>query len=120
MKKFLLGSIAFFLFSISVSILQTSCDKDADADPNTTNGVTQMNKIVYMIPNLENNYEIWTANYDGTNQTRVNLSMPSGFGVFPYSNGPRVSPDGQKMFFTGFRKTPHQVYFLVPTLMEAT
>ncbi len=34
MKKILLGSLAFFLFAISISILQTSCDKDANAQSN--------------------------------------------------------------------------------------
>ena len=33
MKKIFLGSIAFFIFSISIALLQTSCGKDAIASP---------------------------------------------------------------------------------------
>jgi hypothetical protein len=63
MKKILLGAIAFFLFSISVSILQTSCDKDAEASPEEKTEVTQLGKIFYQIYGITG-YEIWTANYD--------------------------------------------------------
>ena len=97
MKKFLLGSIAFFLFSISISILQTSCDKDADAAPETNNGVTNLKILL-----ISKSDGLWTANYEGGEQTKINISMPEGF------NRPSrafISSDGEKIFFPASKGT---------------
>ena len=100
MKNILLGSVAFLLFSISVSILQTSCDKDANASPGANTGLTQLNKIVF-IKRLQNyDTEIWTANYDGTGQTKINITLPAGYEV-DYDYGVKLSPDGKMVFCIG-------------------
>lgn len=100
MKKFLLGSIAFFLFSISVSILQTSCDKDADAENSSFEDFTSQKKILYYYNRANNVKEIWLCNYDGTDHMKVNLSLPNGI-VFPDpSEFLYLSADGEKIFFT--------------------
>ncbi len=99
MKKFLLGSIAFFLFSISISILQTSCDKDADAENSSFEEFTPIKKILYY-KRASRVTEIWLCNYDGTDHIKVNLSLPNGI-VFPDpSEFLFLSADGKKIFFT--------------------
>jgi hypothetical protein len=108
MKKLLLGSIAFFLFSISVSILQTSCDKDATADSNNINEVNQLNKILFQRriklsdgpPHFDE--QIWMANYDGTGETKININLPAGYAIGSVHNIVSISPDGKKMFFQGY------------------
>ena len=116
MKKFLLASIAFFLFAISVSILQTSCDKEADASPEASNQIKQLNKLFYTrFPNDFSPAEIWTANYDGTGQAKLNISMPGGY-VVSTSGGPCVSPDGKKLFFTGANTTTWKEYIFSSNL----
>jgi len=96
MKKILLGSIAFFLFAISIALLQTSCGKDANASPDNSIGTTQLNKILYIkvFSDAKPN-EIWIANYDGSGRTHVNVTIPSGYSQ-PYAAF--LSPDGKKIF----------------------
>lgn len=95
MKKLLLGSIAFFLFSISVSILQTSCDKDAAADPDSINNETNLKKLLYCKMN-GSDIEYWTADYNGSGQTKINIILPAGYKT---SYTAFISPDGEKIFF---------------------
>lgn len=100
MKKFLLGSIAFFLFSISISILQTSCDKDADAENSSFEDFNPIKKILYYKEAASKVTGIWVCNYDGTGHIKVNLSLPNGI-VFPDpSEFLFLSADGKKIFFT--------------------
>ena len=108
MKKFLLGSIAFFLFSLSISILQTSCDKEVDASPEVDTEVKQLNKVFYFkCPDDKYPGEIWSANYDGTGQTKINILMPSGYEIGS-DGGPHLSPDGKRLFFTANRMNTHE------------
>ena len=66
--------------------------------------VQQIGKIIYvkLIDNpLPRRYEVWTANYDGTNQTKFNFSMPAGYtdmGNGDQEYNPKLSPNGQKVF----------------------
>jgi len=97
MKKILLSTIVLLFFSISIGIFQISCQKEATAETAENTATSQVNKIIYMKWN--NTYpEFWICNYDGTNNLKVNLSLPSGIAVS--ENPPFMSPDGQKIFFT--------------------
>jgi hypothetical protein len=62
---------------------------------------TQQNKIVYTKLNTSTpqRYDIWTANYDGTNQTKLNVTMPVGYQCAADGHV-KLSPNGQKIFFT--------------------
>ncbi len=64
----------------------------------STTGLQQLNKIVYRKQDGSVD-EIWTANYDGTNQTKINIILPTGI-VFGESMRPFLSPDGKMVFFT--------------------
>ena len=96
MKKLLLSSIVLTLFSFSIILFQLSCKKDAVAQTGTA-GLTQLNKIVYSVEPVSNITEIWTANYDGTNKTKINITLPSA--TIEIGGSPKLSPDGQKVFF---------------------
>jgi len=68
----------------------------------TGSGLTQLNKIVFkkfFVSGIIETQEIWTANYDGTNSNKVNLTLPATL-VLNDENGTRLSPDGQLIFFT--------------------
>lgn len=95
MKKLLLGSAVLLLFATSILIFQLSCTKEAEAE--TTETPAQHNKIVYLSKH-GNGPEIWIANYDGSNKTKVNYTLPSGEIDFAY--GVKLSPDGKKLFFS--------------------
>ena len=100
MKKILLGSIALFLFAISIALLQISCGKNANANPDNNIGVNQLNKILYIKSfNGAQGSEIWIANYDGSGQTRVNVTIPSGYSQ---PSNACLSPDGKKIFFQSY------------------
>jgi hypothetical protein len=67
----------------------------------TTGGLTQLNKIVYTRTNRQvtQPQEIWTANYDGSNQTKINIVIPGQ--PTAYVSDPHLSPDGLTVFFQG-------------------
>ena len=100
MKKLLLSSIVLTLFSASIILFQLSCKKTADAQTGTSNGLHQLNKIVFAkLLTGGGATEIWTMNYDGTNQTKVNITMPAGQHIT--DEYPKLSPDGTKIVFIG-------------------
>lgn len=94
MKKLLLGSITLCLFSFSMILFQMSCKKDVVAQ---SNNQSTINKLVYY-KIISNVVEIWTSKYDGTAQTKINLSIPTGLEL-DEDVTPRLSPDGLKVFF---------------------
>jgi len=95
MKKLLMSAVILFIFALSVLIIQTSCSKSA-ATPTT---VTQVGKLIY----VNFNGEMWTSNYDGSNAVQVNLVLPPNVNLdltMPRMSV-KMSPDGQKIFFSG-------------------
>ncbi|MCS3799076.1 TolB family protein [Niastella sp. OAS944] len=66
----------------------------------TTGGIYQLNKIVFAkLLTGGGATEIWTMNYDGTNQTKANITMPAGQHIT--DEYPKLSPDGTKIVFIG-------------------
>ena len=74
--------------------------------------VAQQNKIFFIksfnVPNTDGYSEIWSANYDGSNQQKFNIVLPSGMNVEDLS----ISPDKQSLFITCF-------YYLTGSTSEA-
>jgi Tol biopolymer transport system component len=107
-KKLFLGSIALLSFAIAILVFEVSCSKVAVAQTNSM----QLNKIVYLSKH-GNGSEIWIANYDGTNKTKVTYSLPSGL-ILDFVYGVRMSPDGKKLFFSastdGYGQTADGIY----------
>lgn len=71
---------------------------------------TQLNKIIYeKYPTSSPAYsaEIWTANYDGTGQTKINIVLPSGLGI---AGDAKLSPNGQTVFFEVGNSTTFKFY----------
>jgi hypothetical protein len=65
----------------------------------------QQNKIIYVknlpLAGSSGLYygQIWTANYDGTGQQQINITLPSGMFV-SYTPFVRLSPDQKTIFFS--------------------
>jgi Tol biopolymer transport system component len=98
MKKLLMGSISLCLFSLAMILFQMSCKKDVVAQASSAS--TQINKIVYYKYSASTDaVQIYTAKYDGTAKTLVNISLPTGI-EFDEDYVPKLSPDGTKVFFT--------------------
>ena len=92
----------FTAFAASIVIIQASCSK-AEARPTSE----QINKLLY----VTYNGQIWTADFDGSNKTQVNLALPSDLRVdvsYPKLSI-KMSPDGQKIFFSGINTTTNDV-----------
>lgn len=67
--------------------------------PATGGGATVINKVLFWKYNAtDGSGEIWMMNYDGSGQTKINVTMPAGVVI---SDGARLSPDGKKLFFIG-------------------
>lgn len=52
-------------------------------------------KFIYLTSVSGSSYEIWTANYDGTGKTRVNVTIPAGHEIDELE----MSVDGTKIFY---------------------
>ena len=100
MKKILMGSAVLTAFSLSIIAFQMSCSKTANAQTGGTTGVTQLNKIIYTVIPVQNQFleQIWIANYDGTNPKQVPITLPTN--VWVDYDGARLSPDGKTVFFS--------------------
>jgi hypothetical protein len=60
---------------------------------------TQQNKLIYIqfSDTDDNGNSIWTANYDGTNPQKINITLPSGLAID--DQGLSISPDHKTIFF---------------------
>jgi hypothetical protein len=73
------------------------------------NTATQQNKIIFIKSlysgvgnnNKYDSAQIWSANYDGSNQQQINVALPSGY-VIVLDQSVKLSPDGKTIFFTAF------------------
>ncbi|SEW44227.1 TolB-like translocation protein [Chitinophaga arvensicola] len=63
---------------------------------NSGGSATQLNKVVFLKIDPTKTTEIWSMNYDGTGQAKVNISLAAGLEI---AGHPRLSPDGKKLFF---------------------
>ena len=66
-----------------------------------TAGIQQQNILLFVkrIAGTSFTYEIWTANYDGTNQKKINITLSAGLSIDEEGRSPRLSPDGKTVFF---------------------
>ena len=101
-----MATIVLSLFAISLTLVQMSCSKStAQAGSNT---LAQINKIVYAkIGGSPTGF--WVANYDGTGQTQVNVTLPSGYTISG-SHAPALSPDGTKLFFVAYNSIGRSIF----------
>lgn len=89
-----MGSVILSFFAIAIVLFQLSCQKTAVAQTNTGSTVSQLNKIIYIRRPTSRSSEVWTANYDGTSQTKISIVLPGALIV----SGARLSPDCQSIF----------------------
>lgn len=89
--------MALALFSISMVLFQLSCKEESVAQ--TSAGLKQLNKIVFSRYDYAGNKPdgIYIANYDGSGMTKVNIVIPGMPTAYPLN--PKLSPDGQTLFF---------------------
>ncbi len=98
MKTLLKSSIVLILFSLSIILFNISCEKKAEAQPNTTVTAVQNVGLIFFKKESDKQNEFWKANYDGTNQVKITIaSVPAGMEFDTVSF--RISPDGKKIFF---------------------
>lgn len=100
MKNLLKSTLYLFVFALAGILFQISCSNSDENTLSNNSNTVNLGKIVYF--HLENNNRgIWTCNYDGSNATQIPISLPTNI-TFSMENGdprPRLSPDGQKVFF---------------------
>lgn len=104
MKKLLMSSFALLMFALSMFLFQASCKKEAVAE--TTNTVTyqplgyflyeKSSRVINSAGVNTDVYQFWLANYDGTNQHQIPVTLPST--VSNYGNSAHLSPDGKRLF----------------------
>lgn len=71
---------------------------------NGSSGIQLLSKIVYQKYYTSGVTEIWLANYDGSNQQKINITLPSGFEINEDGSA-KLSPDGLTVFFDAITTT---------------
>jgi hypothetical protein len=104
MKKLLLSSVIFLTFAMSLLIFEISCKKEAKAQ--TSPPTIQQGKI-FFIKSVSNEEQVWTANYDGSNQQEINLALPAGSSVDGISS---ISPDRKTIFVPVWNGSGDDIY----------
>ena len=100
-----MGTVFLTVIGLAITASQFSCTKGSAQT--TTGNVVQLNKIIYLKSitvgtSASQTYtsEIWTANFDGSNATKVPITLPSGVSIPTY---PKLSPDGKLVIFETLR-----------------
>jgi len=104
MKNLLRSTVYFMGFMLAGVLFQISCSNSDEKSKVVNTPTLQLNKIIFT-KGVSQNQSIWVCNYDGTALTQIPIVLPSGV-TFNGTNGnayPRLSPDGQKIFFVGFK-----------------
>jgi len=67
----------------------------------TTSGPSQINVLLFSKRKGSGPfiYELWTSNYDGTNQNKININLGAGLSIVEEGSSPKLSPDGRLVFF---------------------
>lgn len=115
MKQISYSLLTLFILSTAISIINLSCNKEANAQPDTT--ISTLGFITY-INNNNGVMEYWKCNYDGTGKTRINMPTPPD--NFQLSGDFRISPDGRKLFFTCLKGTNNVIVRLYSANIDGT
>jgi len=97
MKNFLKTFLFAAAFVCGGILFQISC---SNSDEENFLDTSQLNKIIFT-KGVGEFQTLWTCNYDGSNLTQIPIALPPNV-AFNGNNGnayPRVSPDGQTIFF---------------------
>ena len=97
MKKLLMSSVVLIAFSLTIIVFQMSCKKDVNAQT-AQGGITQQNILLIHKHNNSTIDELWTSNYDGSNQKKIPITLQAGQSFS--SNQAALSPDGKLVFMT--------------------
>jgi hypothetical protein len=104
MKNLLKSGVYFMGFVLAGVLFQISCSNSDNQKAANITSTSQLNKIIFT-EGVGQNQTIWVSNYDGTGLTQIPITLPSGV-TFNGTNGnayPRLSPDGTKVFFVGYK-----------------
>ncbi|MCZ8144966.1 hypothetical protein [Flavobacterium sp.] len=100
MKNLLKNTLYVGVFALAGILFQISCSNSEIQ--NSTQNTTQINKLLFAknIPG-QNEIQLWTCNYDGSNQTLIPITLPANREIKTQNtrSTPFLSPDGQKVFF---------------------
>ena len=100
MKNFFKGSLYLFVFALAGIIFQISCSNSEN--DHVAALPPQTNKLIFSKQN-GGQIEIWTCGYDGSAMTQIPIALPANT-IINSNNSqatPRLSPDGQTVFFVG-------------------
>lgn len=75
----------------------TSIKVDASGKISTSATNGQALDVILYVKETTSAYEYWLAKTDGTNQRKINISLPAGV---TQREDVRLTPDGQKLIFT--------------------
>jgi len=115
MKKILLSSALLVLFALSIILFQLSCAKTAQAQQ-TSQTTTVLDKTLIQksvqiqigiatdssgnpTPVKVYAAEYYTINNDGSNLTRINITLPAGSYPLAGLSSGYLSPDNKKLIF---------------------
>lgn len=101
MKNFLQSSLYLVVFAAAGILFQISCSNSDDTPQQQLLSPAATGKVIYT-KNFGTSIKIYTCDYDGSNQTEIPIVLPANVKIFDWSSQhamPRISPDGQTVFF---------------------
>lgn len=113
MKKLLLGTVVLLAFNAAVIITQMSCKKEAQAETPITPGNTlkQLDLVLYMnalmTPDRRTYNEIWTCKLDGSNKTKLSITLPANIIIGDEAS---LTPDGKTVVFSSYEVVTQSPY----------
>jgi Tol biopolymer transport system component len=102
MKNLLRSTLYLTVFALAGILFQISCSNSNNQNLSTNS--SPIGKLVYykiQYTGSSVTTGAYTCNYDGTNETPINITLPAGMNIKSNANQThiRLSPDGQKVFF---------------------
>ena len=114
MKNLLKSTLYLSVFALAGILFQISCS-NSENQSSFTSLPPSLGKIIYFKRlNTSYGYSIYTRDYDGTNESLVNVTLPSGVGIsYDALDLPqlRISPDGQTVFFVAINSTSFKTLY---------
>lgn len=106
MKNLLKSTLYISVFALAGILFQISC---SNSDQNLSTNSNPVGKIIYLKQvsttspggGTSTNISLCTCNYDGSNETPINVLLPAGVQIATgyLESNVKISPDGQKIFF---------------------
>lgn len=97
----------------------TTITVDANGRISAVTNSQPINLLLYSVTDFNNNdaVEIWTSKLDGTNKTKIPITIPTGFYL---NNDAKLTPDGQNVTFSMYSSASPRISHIYTCKLNGT